>query len=215
MSVSRNIARWQQENRQSLTQRELEFVDWYMLGLSPYRIAKKMKITGPAAYKYLKDNKGVQEEIERRFERRAAITKGEIVERLADQARGDMGAFLHWRSNEDRAPEIAVPEDTPTHLIRKYVKTSKRLGAKLIEERIEIELYDAQKALEILGKHLGMFRPNVAIQNNIFQRLGQEPMSNIDVTAMSDDELHELLAAFAQADTADGVVDVTDSMSDV
>lgn len=84
--------------------------------------------------------------------RMAELTMGknEVLARLADHARGDMREFI------SQSPR-ALSRHPNGNLIRKFKRTitTDKDGNK--DEKIELELYDAQAALVQLGKHLGLF----------------------------------------------------------
>jgi len=96
-------------------------------------------------------NISIQAAIKARLSEKA-MTADEVLVRLAEHARGSMAEFV--RVNEDTG---AVWLDMRTaqaagklHLIKSYQEASDKFGAKL-------ELYDAQAALALLGKHHRLF----------------------------------------------------------
>ena len=75
-----------------------------------------------------------------------AMDADEVLARLGDQARGDLGDFLDL---DDKGVRINLGKSPgKTHLIKKVRET---------EHGLAIELYDAQSALEKLGRALGLF----------------------------------------------------------
>lgn len=88
-------------------------------------------------------------------ERLAERTMGtdEVLARLTEQARGDMGDFLATRSGTKRSKEGAqavfdlerAREEGKSHLIKSVTVTKSGL---------RVELYSAQKALTVLSRHL-------------------------------------------------------------
>lgn len=83
--------------------------------------------------------------------RTAKMQADEVLLRLADMARGNIAEFLDTETG-DPTFNLSKP-DAPLHLIKR-IKT--RRSAKFGDE-VEIELYDAQTALNMLGKHLRLF----------------------------------------------------------
>jgi hypothetical protein len=81
----------------------------------------------------------------------AAMTADEVLRRLSDQARGDLsdiisvGCLLDWDK---------LKASGKSHLIKKYRITQNALG----QMKTEVEMYDAQRALELIGKAHGLFR---------------------------------------------------------
>lgn len=89
----------------------------------------------------------------------------EVLTRLADHARGDMGNFLDigamgFSVDLNKAKEMGL-----THLVKKVkMRTTTSLSAAGIETEthdIAIELYDAQAALVQIGKALGVLKENI------------------------------------------------------
>jgi len=107
------------------------------------------------------------EEIQRRITE-SAMSADEVLMRLGDQARGNMGDF--WDIPEKEKDGVSVQNGSPTlnlikakdklHLVKKMkVKTTVRTVADIPETTTEIdfELYDAQAALEKIGRHHKLF----------------------------------------------------------
>ncbi len=88
---------------------------------------------------------GIQTKIAERLAAKAMDTD-EVLARLGDQARGDLGDFL------DITPgKVALNLEKAkgqTHLIKKFRQT---------KDGVSIELYDAQAALEKLARAHGLF----------------------------------------------------------
>lgn len=83
--------------------------------------------------------------------RTAKMQADEVLLRLADMARGNIAEFLDTETG-DPTFNLSKP-GAPLHLIKR-IKTKR--SAKFGDE-VEIELYDAQAALNMLGKHLRLF----------------------------------------------------------
>jgi phage terminase small subunit len=87
-----------------------------------------------------------------------AMGKAETVLRLTEHARGDMGDL--WDETLGGINWTATRARGLTHLIKKVKRktTYRTIGDETIETVEEdIELYDAQHALELLGKTHGLF----------------------------------------------------------
>jgi len=111
-------------------------------------------------------NVSIAAELKQRISERA-MGKDEVVDRLGEHARGDMGDFMDIGSmafslDLNKAKELGL-----TRLIKKVrqktVTTVAKDGTEEETSTIEIELYDAQAALVQLGKHLDIFKENVDI----------------------------------------------------
>jgi phage terminase small subunit len=94
-----------------------------------------------------------------------AMTSDEVLTRLSDIARADMGDFLDIESmsfmvNLNKAKELGL-----TKLIKKVrektVMTSSKDGEETETHTMELELYDAQAALVTLGRYHKMFTDNL------------------------------------------------------
>lgn len=99
---------------------------------------------GPALKKKLKA------EIDARLDE-LAMPANEVLARLAEQGRGDLLEFVNDAGLLDLEKLRASGK---SHLIKKFKVTQDALG----RLRTEIELYDGQHALELIGKKHGLFR---------------------------------------------------------
>lgn len=82
----------------------------------------------------------------------AKMEADEVLLRLAEMARGNMADFIKPDANGEPVFDLNK-KGAPLHLIKRMkVKRSERFG-----DEIEFELYDAQSALNMLGKHLRLF----------------------------------------------------------
>lgn len=100
--------------------------------------------------------KAIRQDLEERL-----MSADEDLKRLAEMARGDMGDFLDissmsYQLDLNKAKELGI-----THLIKKVrqktVTTVDKDGHEEETNTIEIELYDAQEALNSIGKYHGLF----------------------------------------------------------
>lgn len=110
-------------------------------------------------------------EIQRRMQATAMLAD-EVLMRLAAQARGSMADFL---DNENRLDLAAGRTAEKLHLLKK-MKQRRRIEQgdddRLIETvETEFELYDAQRALELLGKHHGVLKEVLNSEQNIVLRV--------------------------------------------
>ncbi len=81
------------------------------------------------------------------------MPKGELLARVSEQARSDMADFI---KNDGEIDIVGVK--TNGHLVKKF--SFRRMPSKIgIIEEQQIELHDAQKALVLLGKHYGLWKP--------------------------------------------------------
>lgn len=95
--------------------------------------------------------------------------EAEVMARLADQARGDMATFADVRYPDDLKELAASPLVKKLTIIERQTKD----GSEIV--KTTIELYDAQKALELIGKDYGRFKDRLDITS------GDEPFSIDDL----------------------------------
>lgn len=189
----------------SLTDKQRAFIEHYLQLWNGTEAARRAKYQGndntlaSIASENLRKPK-IREEIERRIESEA-MSANEVLWRLAEQARASVLDFIDVRpaiSTVDDPVEGGEPEEDAAsaeepalefvinlekarragklHLIRKLKYDS--------SNRPTIELHDAQSALELLGKHLGLFRETFDHRVAIFdpeewQRRRQERLQEV------------------------------------
>lgn len=116
-----------------------------------------------------------------------AMSADEVLHRLAEHARGSMADFVDDRGNIDLERARTAGK---LHLVKSYSEPGLRTGAR-------IELYDAQAALEKLGKHLGVLR-----ERHELTGLDGGPIEVHDIDAAIERELAHLAAAGETAHVA-------------
>ncbi len=86
------------------------------------------------------------------------MPEAEVLGRLADQARNDIGEFLEFRDGL-RTPilNLAQAQDK-LHLIKKIIYGK--------DGKITIELHDSQSALVHLGRHHGSFTDKLKVEDD-------------------------------------------------
>lgn len=158
--------------------------------LKVYKTCKKEETAGVNASRLLK-NARVQEyiaELQGKVEKKAVVNIQMIVDELATIAFTD-------RTNISKCvtEEIDVPEQERKLRVKsvvfsdtdKLTKEEKKViaGYKQTQSGFAVETYDKMKALELLGKYLGMFKEeSPTINNNIIN-----PYANL-----SEEELRKL-----------------------
>jgi len=99
------------------------------------------------AYRLVRNTK-IREAIEIRFKDRI-MTAEEVLARLTEQARGDIGSYVDDEGNVDFAK---LREDGKAHLVKSI--SDSKYGKR-------IEFYSAQKAMEIMGKYHRLFAERI------------------------------------------------------
>lgn len=150
------------------TDKERAIVDQYFeLGLNGTRAAIAAGYSKKSARQIASETLSkpyIKAEIERRLET-LTMGKNEVLARLAAEARGDMRDFIGLTSN-------ALKKHPDGTLIKKYKNTINTVTIttldpkgnpvveKKTEEKVELELYDAQAAKVQIGRHLKLFTDN-------------------------------------------------------
>jgi phage terminase small subunit len=133
-----------------------------------------------------------------------AMTADEVLIRLAQQARGEATAYLYQGVVEDEEtgqkllPMLdleGMRKDGRLHLVK---KVSEYKG------RTEIEFYDAQSALQLIGKHLGMFRDKVEHSGADGGPIDMRDVSEKDDGTLTPEFLADVLVELARAGAIDG-----------
>ena len=110
-------------------------------------------------------NGSIAEAIKQRLAE-TAMSADEVLMRLADHARADMGEFLVEDGETVSFDLAGMKEKKKTHLIKKVIQTKRRRTFKdgSEEETITtLELHDAQAALQLIGKHHKLFTDKVSL----------------------------------------------------
>lgn len=155
-----------------MTNRQRIFISEYLKTFNAAESARRAgykgsaHVVGPRLFADVR----IKAEIERQLAERA-MQPSEILERLSLQARGDLGEFIATISEQtEDGPLTLTAVDWEkvkaaglTRLVRKF-KMNRRGD-------MEVELYDAKAAMELLGKHLGMFADDKTITLKVEKEL--------------------------------------------
>lgn len=155
----------------ALTNKQQAFIEEYLLDFNATRAAERAGYRGNAnslacmGYELLRNPK-IESVVRRRLQEKA-MHADEVLMRLADQARADIGDFLRRDGDGPLVVDLEQAHRLGTlHLVKKlkhrvFHHVDDRGNVTHVEVRAEIELHDAQKALELLGKHHGLFKERV------------------------------------------------------
>lgn len=146
-----------------MTEKQKIFADEYLIDLNAtraYRVAypsvKKDEVAAAAAARLLKNVK-VAAYIQKRMEerqKRTEITQDRVLEELAAIA------FARATDYAEVKGECVRIKDTDT-LDEQQIRAI--VGIKEGKYGIELKLNDKEKALELLGRHLGMFKDKLEV----------------------------------------------------
>lgn len=172
----------------SLTKKRRVFIEEYLRCWNGAEAARRAGYKHPRNQaSYLLTIPNIQEEIEQRIEE-LTMQADEVLLRLAEMARGEHGKYLNPDGTIDLGKLI---EDGKQHLVKK-VKPAK--------DGMEVEFYDAQKALVDVGRALGLFTDRLVVEGwrkaaeakgldsvEIFEHLVRETMAILVARDGTDD----------------------------
>lgn len=131
-------------------------------------------------------NPKIQERI-KEYLRTKQMTADEVLTRLADQARATHEPFVRITSEGFIYFDFSNPEALKhLHLIKKVkTKRTRRVEGKgedaeqWEDEWMEVELHDAQAALQLIGKHHKLFNDKVEVEHKLNVEGLQEVLSKV------------------------------------
>ena len=176
-----------------LTAKQIRFVDEYMVDFNATQAAIRAGYKAKTAHVIGAENlrkPKIAEEIARRqkdLQRRTEVTQDRVVKELARVAFADATDYACVETltyeNEDGTVspvQIVSPKDTDTLSDDQRAAIA---GIKHGANGIEIKLHDKIKALELLGRHIGMFNDKLDIKatvtENPFAGLSTEELRNV------------------------------------
>lgn len=158
----------------ALSAKHQEVLEQYFLCWSKteayQRVYPQIKRQSAASNAYrLFETAEFQEAISRRLSE-TVMSADEVLMRLADHARGDIGNYIVKSGGDLRIDIEAAKEAKRTHLIKKLTQrhfVRKTDDYEDEETIITIEMYDAQAALVHIGKHHRLFTDKVEMSGDI------------------------------------------------
>jgi phage terminase small subunit len=153
-----------------LSQRDVQFINEYLKHFNATRAAQTVGVEeNPRQIGfYLKTKPNVRAEINRRLEV-AKMSSQEVLARLSEHAAGTVEYFL---GDDGKSIDLTTENaKDKLHLIRKLRVEGARYreGEVVQDPQTEIELHDAQAALEKLGRHYGLFIDKSADGEQIYR----------------------------------------------
>lgn len=142
-----------------ITIKQRAFIQEYLKDRNATRAAMRTGYSERTAYSQgsrLLKNAEILEEMERIIIERT-MPKEDVLTRLSDQARGDIGDFLEFDGRDIGLSLSKAKELGLTHLIKKVKQRTTITAGGGEETVLELELYDAQGALELIGKYYSLF----------------------------------------------------------
>lgn len=152
-----------------LTAKQRLFVDEYLIDLNATQAAiragyKRSEYTDTNAAKLL-ENTRIAEEIEKAMaerSKRTGINQDRVLQEIAKLA------FVNAADVIDMDTATVLPDAKPEDLACvKAVKVKRTAKGKSIIEEREVQFYDKKASLELLGRHLGMFKDKVELSGAV------------------------------------------------
>jgi phage terminase small subunit len=142
----------------ALTKKRRKFVHEYCKDFNATQAAIRAGYSERSAYSQgqrLLKNDEVASEIQKALDE-SAMSAEECLKLLGEQARSNIADFVEVKGGLIFAKDLeALKEAGLSHLIKSIWNTKKG---------VRIELHDQQKALELIGKHQGLFKERVQLE---------------------------------------------------
>lgn len=196
----------------SLTQKQKIFVDEYLVDLNATRAYKmaypncKKEETAAQAGSRLLRNVKVKDYIEKRMkdrEKRTEITQDKVLEELSKIAFANGTDFakvveksymkpIYDKEGKKIDEEEVFYKDVDLLLTDELPEDKKKAISAIKQTKfgIAVESCDKVKALELLGRHLGMFKDKIEHSGELTQNI--KAKVQVDLSKLSDGELDEL-----------------------
>ncbi len=177
-----------------LTAKQMRFVDEYLVDFNVTQAAIRAGYRAGSAHQCGWQNMKkleIQTEISRRqkdLQKRTEVTQDRVVRELARVAFADAASHVRVRLREVPCPDgtrarVPVVEVKPTA----ELTDDQRAAIAQIKQGangIEVKMYDKIKALELLGKHIGMFNDKLELKATVTEN---------PFAGLSTDELRRLI----------------------
>jgi hypothetical protein len=162
-----------------LNQKEQVFIEHYLQCWNATEAARRAAYKNPNKLGPRKlAEVGIQAAIHARLSE-LKMGADEVLTRLTDQARGSLAPFLRI-SGDGELAGFDLSADKPLHLLKK-ASVTRRTFKDTDETTVSIELYDAQAALTLLGKHHKLFSE-------------QALQLNLDISTLTTEQLERIAA---------------------
>ena len=175
-----------------LTPKQMRFVDEWLIDFNGKQAAIRAGYsakTAEATAARLLRNVKVQAEISRRqkdLQKRTEVSQDRVVKELARIAFANIADYLHvetqTRTKDDGTEvtyQIVMLSETEDLSVDQRAAIA---GIKQGANGVEVKLHDKIKALELLGRHIGMFNDKLEVKatvDNPFAGLSTEELRNV------------------------------------
>ena len=156
-----------------LTAKQIRFVDEYLVDFNGTQAAIRAgysEKTAAAAAARLLRNVNIQNEISRRqrdLQRRTEVTQERVVMELARIAFANIADYIHVETQtrtKDDGSEVTY--QTVMFNETQELSADQRAALAVVKQSVngfELKLHDKIKALELLGRHIGMFNDKLSL----------------------------------------------------
>ena len=155
-----------------LTPKQKLFVEEYLVDLNATQAAIRAGYKNPDIGRQLITKNNVQEKIQERMhdrEIRTEITQDKVLKELAAIAfsNGSDFAKVITKTGKNKRGEEIEYQDVELELTDRLPPEKKKAiaGIKMGKNGIEVSTCDKVKALELLGRHLGMWNDKLQVEN--------------------------------------------------
>lgn len=159
-----------------LTAKQIRFVDEYLVDFNATQAAIKAGYKAKTAHVIGAENlrkPKIAEEIARRqkdLQRRTEISQERVLRELARVAFADAADYVQVETRIINRGEVKVPIELVVHKETAELSADQRAAIASIKQGahgVEVKLHDKIKALELLGRHIGMFTDKLEVKGAI------------------------------------------------
>lgn len=177
-----------------LTPKQARFVDEYLIDLNATQAAIRAGYSARTAeqvgHQLLKKT-SVQAAIAERMksrEQRTEITQDKVLAELARIAFGNKRALMKWGPDGVKLVDSATITDDDAAMVSEVSESVTEAGG-----TIKLKTHDKVKALELLGKHLGLFGDKLELTGKGGGPVQQVNMTPADLEAATESAMNKLL----------------------
>lgn len=164
----------------SLTGKQARFVEEYLIDLNATKAAIRAGYSEKTAYSIGEENlkkpdiqQAIQEATNNRS-KRTEINQDWVIQRLAAIADCSMRDVASWGPGGVHYKDSKDLTDAEAYAVKKVKDKRSILSSgtgeapdMVMNQQLEIEQHDKTKALELIGKHLGMFKDTIQLNGQI------------------------------------------------
>jgi phage terminase small subunit len=162
----------------ALNAKQLLFVEEYLVDLNATRAAVRAGYSDASARQIGAENlskPSIQDAIRERFEARAnrlGLTQDKVIERLMAIAFADLRQVASWNADGEVAlvPSDDLEDEKAASIKEVSSSTSiiPQAGDRepIVRRTVKIRQHEQLRALELLGKHLGMFNEKLEVEHS-------------------------------------------------